>query len=114
MDYYMKVKLKYLLEKLTIFPSKSVKMSYCQYQRSRLIKALLVSADVKFKFLNTLATIALMDSFISVHKYWVPKVLGPGGDVSTSEGEGDLGAAHVSSRRSGPTLETDGKENPWN
>ena len=40
---------------------------------------------------------ALTDSFISVHKYWVLKVLSPGGDVSTSEGKGDLGAAQASS-----------------
>ena len=35
----------------------------------------------------------------------MPKVSGPGGDVSTSASEGGLGAPW----RSGPTLETDGK-----
>ena len=38
-----------------------------------------------------------MDSFISIHKNWVPKVLGPGGDVSTSEGKCNLGAAQAGS-----------------
>ena len=36
-----------------------------------------------------------MDPFFSASNCWVLKVLGPGGDVSTSEGKGDLGAAQV-------------------
>ena len=38
---------------------------------------------------------ANMNSIILVQNCWVPKVLGPGGDASTSEGKGDLGAAQV-------------------
>ena len=36
-----------------------------------------------------------MESFISVSNCWVLKVLGPAGEVLTSEGKGDLGPAQV-------------------
>ena len=57
----------------------------------------LVSADVKLKILCPLATFVLMDPFILAWNSQVLKVLGPEGDVSTSEGKGDLGAAQLSS-----------------